>query len=131
MKMFRKIVVSLLAAAILLMAVFLAGRYGWKALGFQACQGAGIESVSVSDHAVEIKGFYPGSFPEGFCGYYAEERGGTLYVGFRFSAVFGFFETGDFDITIPAKSEIREVVLKTKAAETSIWICENDAVPPF
>ena len=65
MKMFRKIVAGLLTAAILLMAVFLAGRYGWKALGFRACQGAGIESVSVSDHAVEIRGFYPGSFPEG------------------------------------------------------------------
>ena len=125
MKMFRKIVVSLLTAAILLMAVFLSGRYGWKTLGFRACQGAGIESVSVSDHAVEIKGFYPGSFPEGFCGYYAEEQDGTLYVGFRFSAVFGFFETGDFDITIPVKSEINEVILKTKTMETSIWAIET------
>ena len=124
--MFRKIVVGLLTAAILLMAVFLAGRYGWKTLGFRACQGAGIESVSVSDHMVEIKGFYPGSFPEGFCGYYAEEQNGTLYVGFRFSAVFGFFETGDFDVTIPVKSEIREVILKTKTMETSIWIRENE-----
>ena len=125
MKIFRKIIIGLLTAAILLMTVFLAGRYGWKTLGFRACQGAGIESVSVSDHAVEIKGFYPGSFPEGFCGYYAEEQDGTLYVGFRFSAVFGFFETGDFDITIPTKSEIREVVLKTKAMETSIWAIET------
>ena len=126
MKMFRKIVVGLLTAAILLMAVFLAGRYGWKTLGFRACQGAGIESVSVSNHTVEIKGFYPGSFPEGFCGYYAEEQNGTLYVGFRFSAVFGSFETGDFDVTIPVKSEIREVILKTKTMETSIWIRENE-----
>lgn len=126
MKMFRKIVVGLLTAAILLMAVFLAGRYGWKALGFRACQGAGIESVTVGKNAVEIKGFYPNSFPEGFCGYYAEEQDGTLYVGFRFSAVFGFFETGDFDVTIPVKSEIREVILKTKTMETSIWIRENE-----
>ena len=129
MKILRKIVVGLCAAVILLAAVFCAGRYGWKALGFRACQGAGIESVSVRDHAVEIKGFYPGSFPEGFCGYYAEEQDGTLYVGFRFSAVFGSFETGDFDVTIPVKSEIREVILKTKAMETSLWIREDGAVP--
>ena len=128
MKIFRKIIIGLLTAAILLMAVFLAGRHGWKTLGFRACQSAGIESVSVSDHAVEIKGFYPGSFPEGFCGYYAEEQDGTLYVGFRFSAVFGFFETGDFDVTIPVKSEIREVILKTKTMETSIWAAEDSTV---
>ena len=127
MKIFKKIITGLLAVAILLVAVFLAGRYGWKALGFRACQGAGIESVSVSDHAVEIKGFYPGSFPEGFCGYYAQEQEGKLYVGFRFSAVFGFFETGDFNITIPVKSEIREVILKTKAMETSVWAAEDGA----
>ena len=126
MKSFRKSIVGLCAAAILLAAVFLAGRYGWKALGFRACQGAGIESVTVGKNAVEIKGFYPYSFPEGFCGYYAEEQDGTLYVGFRFSAVFGSFETGDFDVTIPVKSEIREVILKTKTMETSIWIRENE-----
>ena len=128
MKSFRKSIVGLCAAAILLAAVFLAGRYGWKALGFRACQGAGIESVTVGKNAVEIKGFYPNSFPEGFCGYYAEEQDGTLYVGFRFSAVFGSFETGDFDVTIPVKSEIREVILKTKTMETSIWAAENSTV---
>lgn len=70
---------------------------------------------------VRITGFFPGSFPEGFCGYYTEERDGTLYVGFRFSAVFGFFETGDFDITIPVEGEVNEVILKTRLYETSIW----------
>ena len=128
MKIFRKIIIGLLTAAILLTAVFLAGHYGWKMFGFHACQGAGIESVSVGDHAVEIKGFYPGSFPEGFCGYYAEEQDGKLYIGFRFSAVFGFFETGSFDITIPVKSEINEVILKTKAKESSIWTAEDSTV---
>ena len=42
-------------------------------------------------------------------------------MGFRFSAVFGFFETGDFDITIPVKGEINEVILKTSMNETSLW----------
>ena len=129
MKVFKKIIAGLLGLLVLLSVIFFAGRYGWKRLGFRACQGAGIESVSVNDHAAEIKGFYPGSFPEGFCGYYAEEQDGKLYVGFRFSAVFGFFETGNFDITIPIKSDISEVILKTNTAETRIWVRENDAVP--
>ena len=71
-----------------------------------------------------IKGFSPGSFPEGFCGYYAEEQDGRLYVGFAFSAVFGFFETSDFDVAIPVEGEIQEVILKTKQTETSIWTAD-------
>ena len=57
MKFFRKIIAGLRAAAVSLAAVFPAGRCGWKALGFRACQGEEIEKVSVSDCAVEIKGF--------------------------------------------------------------------------
>ena len=124
----KKIIPTLLTAVILLAAIFAAGRYGWKLLGFRTCQGAGIESVEVSEHTVKIKGFYPGSFPEGFCGYYAEEQDGSLYVGFRFSSVFGFFETGDFDVAIPVKGEIREVVLKTETSETTIWTSETGAI---
>ena len=88
-----------------------------------------ITSVEVSETAVHITGFYPGSFPEGFCGYYAEERDGKLYVGFRFSAVFGFFETGDFDITIPVKGEIDEVILKTRMNEASLWHAQTGCLP--
>lgn len=128
MKNAKKAMMILLVAAVLLTAVFAAGRYGWKLLGFRVCEGAGIESVEVGESTVKIKGFYPGSFPEGFCGYYAEEQGGTLYVGFHFSAVFGFLETGDFDVTIPVKGEIREVVLKTEASETIIWTSETSIV---
>lgn len=113
--------IVLLSIAVILTAVFLAGRYGWRLGGFRACQGAGISTVEVSEKSVRITGFYPGSFPEGFCGYYSEEREGTLYVGFRFSAVFGFFETGDFDITIPVWGEIYEVILKTGSNEFPLW----------
>lgn len=116
-----KILATIVIAAVVLLAVFLMGRYGWKIGGFRACQGAGIESVEVTENAVTISGFYPGSFPEGFCGYYSQEKDGKLYVGFRFSAVFGSFETGDFDITIPIKGDIHEVIVKTKTSEYSIW----------
>ena len=128
MKNYKKMITTLLAAAALLAAVFALGRYGWKLFGFRACQGAGIESVEVGEAAVRIKGFCPGSFPEGFCGYYAEEHDGSLYVGFRFSAVFGFFETGDFDVTIPVGGEIHKVVRKTGTSETTIWTAETGAV---
>ena len=127
MKNYKKTIMILLTVAVLLIAVFAAGRYGWKLLCFRACEDAGVESVEVSETAVRIKGFYPGSFPEGFCGYYAEEQEGTLYVGFNFSAVFGFFETGDFEVSIPTKNEICEVVLKTELSERTIWTAETNA----
>ena len=117
----KKTATVLLAAAVILAEVFLAGRYGWTRGGFRAGQGAGITAVEVSEKTVYITGFYPGSFPEGFCGCYAKEQDGKLYVGFRFSAVFGSLETGDFNITIPLKGEIDEVVLKTSQNETSLW----------
>lgn len=125
MRIISKIIAILLGLVIIITAVFLAGRYGWKLLGFDVCQGAGIERVSVNENSVNIKGFYPGSFPQGFCGYYANEQNGTLYVGFRFSSVCGFFGNGDFDITIPVKGEVKEVVLKTKLQETIIWTNES------
>lgn len=121
MKTAKRIVIGLLITAVILAVLFLMGRYGWKLGGFSACENAGIESVEVSDNSVRITGFFPGSFPEGFCGYYAEEQDGTLFVGFQFSAVFGFFETGDFDITIPVKGEIHQVAVKTRNQEYVIW----------
>lgn len=122
MKKFVKVIMVIVAV---LLMIFLLGRFGWKLGGFEACQDAGIGSVEVSEHAVRMTGFYPGSFPEGFCGYYAKEQDGRLYVGFRFSAVFGIFESGDFDITIPVKDEIDEVIVKTKMGERSVWNAYN------
>lgn len=120
-KAVKKILTVPAIIAAVLLAIFLVGRYGWKLGGFRACQSAGLTSVEVNGKSVHITGFYPGSFPEGFCGYYAKEQNSRLYVGFRFSAVFGFFETGDFDITIPVKGDINEVILKTSMNESSVW----------
>lgn len=127
MKTFKRILITLLVIAVILTAVFIAGRYGWKLGGFRACQGAGIDSVEVTENGIHMTGFYPGSFPEGFCGYYSEEHDGKLYVGFRFSVLFGSFETGDFDITIPTAGEINEVIIKTDMVETSIWKAQTAA----
>ena len=49
-------------------------------------------------------------------------------MGFRFSALFGSFETGDFDIMIPVKGEINEVILKTRMNETSLWSAQTGSV---
>ena len=119
--------VALLAA--LLIIIFLVGRYGWKLGGFNACQGAFLDLGEVDESAVHIKGGYPGSFPSGFCGYYAREQEGNLYVGFHFSSVFGFFETGNFDITIPVETEIQQVILKTADHEFPVWSREEETDP--
>lgn len=123
-----RIIMVLAISLVVLLLVYLTGRYGWKLLGFRACQGAGISSVEVSDQAVQITGFYPGSFPEGFCGCISREQNGTLYVGFRFSAVFGSLVTGDFTVTIPVKGEINQVILKTGTEETTIWLTQSENI---
>lgn len=121
MRTIKTVFLTLLVMAVLITAVFLAGRYGWKLLGFRLCEGAGIEEVQVSEQTVRIRGFYPGAFPAGFCGCYSREEKGTLYVGFRFSGLFGILETGDFDISIPVSGEIQKVVVKAEDTQTVIW----------
>ena len=117
----KKMAAVTMIAAVLLFLSFMVGRYGWQLFGFTACESAGIENVEVSADEVKITGFYPGSFPRGFLGYHAEEENGILYVAFKFSGLFGIFETGDFDITIPVKGEIREVIIKTNNYEYPVW----------
>ena len=117
----RKVIIAILSIATIILIIFMLGRYGWKLAGFSACEDAGIETVEVTDTGVHMKGFYAGSFPRGFLGYYAEEKNGELYVGFKFSALFGIFESGDFDITIPVENEITKVIIKTNYGEYSIW----------
>ena len=124
----KRILCGMMIVVFFVLTIFCIGRYGWKLGGFRACESAGITSVEVGRTTVHITGFFPGSFPEGFCGYYSEERDGKLYVGFKFSAVFGIFETGNFDITIPIKREIKEVILKTHMNETLIWNMETGAI---
>ena len=43
--------------------------------------------------------------------------------------MFGFFETGGFDITIPVRGEITEVILKTSMNETSLWCAQTGFLP--
>ena len=116
----------LLVLAIIVSSIFLIGRYGRKLGGFNACETAGIEQVNAEEDHVRIRGFYPGSFPTGFLGYHAEQVDHTLYVGFKFSALFGIFETGDFDITIPTKGTVTQVVVKSGEHEYTVWPQEDE-----
>lgn len=125
MKKIAKVIVGILVALAL---IWVAGRYGWHLFGFRACSGAGIQEITVTEQQVEIKGFYPGSFPKGFIGCHAREKDGALYVGFRFSGLFGIFETGQFDLTIPVEGEINRVYLKTSENEFLIW--EREELSP-
>ena len=117
----KTVSVILLVLAIIVSIIFLIGRYGWKLFGFTACETAGIEQVNVEKDHVRIRGFYPGSFPQGFLGYHAEQADHTLYVGFKFSTLFGIFETGDFDITIPTKGTVTQVVVRSGEHEYTVW----------
>ena len=121
LSVFEKILAGLGILVAVWIVVFLIGRYGWKLAGFSACEGAGIERVEVTEGMVRITGFDPAVFPEGFLGYHAKEKNGALYVGFKFSGVFGFFKSGDFEISIPTRSEIKKVYMKTADHEYLIW----------
>ena len=110
-----------IAVILVLSAIFLIGRYGWKLGGFRSCESAGVAQIQVEEDHIRILGFYPGSFPQGFLGYYAEQEGSTLYVGFKFSSLFGLFETGNFDITIPTKGTVTHIVVKSGQQEITVW----------
>ena len=62
--------------ALLVIAVFLAGRYGWKLFGFAACESAGIESVEVSANGTT--GPHSGPFPGGSLGSHVDEENGIF-----------------------------------------------------
>ena len=110
-----------IAVILVLSSIFLIGRYGWKLGGFRSCESAGVAQIQVEEDHIRILGFYPGSFPQGFLGYYAEQEASTLYVGFKFSSLFGLFETGDFDITIPTKGTVTHIVVKSGQQEITVW----------
>lgn len=130
-KISTRILLCLLCLLVVLAGVFAAGRWGWKLFGFRACQSARIDNIEVTENAVLLKGGYPGFFSKGFLGYYAEEEDGVLYIGFRFSDVFGIFETGVFDITVPTQSQITQIYIKTRSEETEIFtVDELEAAPP-
>lgn len=121
----KTVFIILSCTFVVLIAIFLIGRYGWQLSGFNNCESAGISQLNVENGYVEITGFYPGSFPEGFLGYHSEQVDGTLYIGFKFSGMFGIFETGDFNIIVPTEGTVERIVVKTGSDEYTVWQSEE------
>ena len=113
-----KIIAIAIAASVIL---FFAGRYGWRVFGFAACENTAIDSINVSENHVSISGHDPALFPSGFIGYVAKQEGERLYIGVNYSALFGFFELGRFDIEVPFEGEVNEIYLKTSKSEELLW----------
>ncbi len=123
-----KFAIIILVIEILLVGVFCCGRWGWKLLGFRVCDGAHIETATVKEDSVRIQGVDPSIPPDGFLGYVYEEAEGTLYLGVQFSDLFGIFETGTFDITVPVEGKITQVCLRTADNDYTIWSLEEGLV---
>ena len=47
MKLLKKLLIILLCITVLVITVFLLGRYGWKLGGFKVCEPAGMEQINV------------------------------------------------------------------------------------
>lgn len=115
---------AVLVAALAL--AWLAGRYGWRVLGFRACGGSSIEQVAVTAGRVEITGACPGLPPRGCVGWLAKEENGTLYFGVRYDPVFGFFAPGRFTAIIPTQGELRQVYLRAGKKDYLLWSAEGE-----
>ena len=121
LKFFSSVDFPLCSIIVAVIIFFLIGRYTWKIGGFDACESARIEEITVSEDSVRIMGTSSSFIPRGFIGYIYEEEANALYIGVNFDSFFGMFELGRFDITIPTKNEITEVYLKTADGEKLIW----------
>ena len=125
MKTLKKTLTVLLIIAVILLVIFLAGRYGWKLGGFRACQSAGITSVEVSEVAVHMTGFIPQSEQYGV--YVKLERNDVYSVTMSYDDFSGgvshadstAMDTGEFSfdanmekmyLTVTADSRIMELL---------------------
>ena len=107
--------------AVVAVLVILTGRYGWRLAGFSACGGSAIDSVVVSEGAVELSGCSAALVPAGCVGWIARQEGDTLYFGVRYDAVFGIFETGSFHAVVPTKGTVTQVILRAGDKEYPLW----------
>lgn len=122
MKTLFKILWIAALAAVLLFAV---GRYGWRAVGFAACDdpsGNYVESVAVQDGSVQIVGGAADSF-SAYVGCIHALSDGKLYLGVKHNALLGFVQRiGAFSITVPTNGQtVSEVYLKGGGGERLIW----------
>ena len=122
MKTFLKILWMIALVAVLLFAV---GRYGWRVLGFAACDEPGmnfVETVTVDGATVRIVGGTADSFSS-YVGSLHELSDGRLYVGIKHNAFLGFLQRlGGFSLAIPTEGQpVTAIYFKGNGEERLIW----------
>lgn len=128
----KKIIKGFLVILMILLAVFVICRYGWKFAGFNLCQNSIIYDVKVNDDSVVISGRDVNLVPRGFIGYYYQIEDDCMYIGFRFSSIFGFFEKGAYEIEIKTESKVNKIIMKSEKSETVIYdIYEEGNMQPW
>ena len=129
MKVLRKIVLTVVSAALLL---FVAARYGWRLMGYSACddpQRNVIEQVTLTENTIQITGETADSLSS-YIGYLSHISDGSLYLGIKHNAFFGFFQRiGSYSIIIPTQGQpIRSLYLKGAAQERLVWTQEGGLI---
>ena len=122
MKTLLKILLMIALVAVLL---FVAGRYGWRVLGFAACDAPSTnyaETVTVEDATVRIFGGTASSFSS-YVGSIHELTDGRLYVGIKHNGFLGFLQRlGGFSLAIPTEGQtVTAIYFKGNNEERLIW----------
>ena len=129
MKTLLKILLIVVLIAVLL---FVAGRYGWRALGFAACDEPStnyVETVTVDDATVRIVGGTASSFSS-YVGSIHELTDGRLYIGIKHNSFLGFLQRlGGFSLSIPTEGQtITAIYFKGNNEERLIWTQEDGVI---
>ncbi len=119
----QRILIIALIILIVLTAIFITLKYAWRLFGFKYCDSTTIEDIKVTDTYVEISGVQSVlMFPDGFIGYTHKLEGDTLYVGFYYNNIVGFFEDAHFTVKIETDTPVKKVVTVYNGdMETVIW----------
>ena len=115
----------LLIVALIVVLLFLVGRYGWRVAGFAACDEPGTnyaETVTVDAATVRIVGGTASSFSS-YVGSIHELADGRLYVGVKHNGFLGFLQRiGGFSIDIPTERQtVTAIYFKGNNEERLIW----------
>lgn len=110
---------------LIIVVTFIGSRYGWRLFGFYSCDDPNslyINSIEVEENLITLSGDTSSS-ADAFVGYIHEISDGNLYVGLKYTLLFGFFERqGRFDIQIMCDTkQIQKIYLKNGSVEELVW----------
>ena len=118
----------LLICFAVLLAMGAVSKYGWRLFGFRLC--AAPESyharfVDMSGDLLIVQGYtsLPNSFPfdigDGYGGYTVKQEGSTVYIGIKKTS--GFNKASWFELEIPVREPVENIVLTDGTSEVSIY----------